>query len=738
MATKQHFRVFFVALPFALAAALPGPAFAHSRPKSGEILFPSRTGDPSTGMAPAAPAAGFRLDYSCYFGGSKWERIQSVHIDSQGNIYVGGSTKSGDLPTTPGAYDRTGRNDGLNDGFVAKFSPQGVLQWCTYLDGLARDDVYGVRADASGNVYAAGWTLSSDFPTTPGAYDRTLNGESDAFVAKLSADGSTLLWCTLLGGSDKDGCRGSMALGADGRVYISGMTTSANFPVTAGAFQTSFGGGSDGYVAILSADGSTLERATYIGGSGADQAFDGVVIHADGTLSVAGNAGTADFPVTPGAFQTTFGGGSGAGAWPGDAYIARLRADLSGLVFSTFLGGSSDDGPAAQHSLAKDAAGNLVFAGRTESADFPVTPNVFQTTLRGRWDLFIAKVSADGSQLLASTYLGVSQDGPQQTRYDGYEASGVKVDGEGNIYLAGLTEYPDFPVTSNALQPVNFGQPGDVIFVKLSPDMDELLYSTFLGGTGGLGAGQERGRSLWLDASGAVYIVGDTNSSDFPMTDNSRQSLPTGGGDGYLVRLTPDDPGTITLGSFTATEEQGGVRVAWSTVSEMSLDGFRVYRSTSETGGFVAQNSSLIRGSSPYSWLDSTVEAATTYYYRLGAVQLGGNELFFGPVEVTTSSLRRSGDSPSDATFAVGPNPFLGSIAVTFSLAAPGWARLVVYDAAGRIVRVLFEGDYGIGDHTRSWDGRDADGRLVPAGVYLARFESAGMVETRKLVHVGP
>ena len=156
-----------------------------------------------------APAHGtvdppYAPDYATYFGGSGWERAQSVYIDAQGALYVGGSTQSHDFPTTSGAFDRTSESGTANDGYVAKFAADGTLLWSTYLQGSARDDVYGVRADAQGNVIVTGSSFSTDFPTTPGAYDRTLAGNKDVFVAKLSADGSSLLWSTFVGGAGPD------------------------------------------------------------------------------------------------------------------------------------------------------------------------------------------------------------------------------------------------------------------------------------------------------------------------------------------------------------------------------------------------------------------------------------------------------------------------------------------------------------------------------------------------------
>lgn len=148
-----------------------------------------------------AKAEPYDLQFCSFLGGNKWERVQSVFIDADGFIYAAGSTKSANFPTTPGAYDRTGSGNNSNDGFVAKIAPDGTsLIWSTHLHGTDRDDVYGVHVDSNGYVYAVGWTRSSNFPTTPGTYDRTHNGDMDVFITKLQPDGSSLVYLTFFGG----------------------------------------------------------------------------------------------------------------------------------------------------------------------------------------------------------------------------------------------------------------------------------------------------------------------------------------------------------------------------------------------------------------------------------------------------------------------------------------------------------------------------------------------------------
>jgi hypothetical protein len=485
-----------------------------------------------------AGPTGYALDYATYLGGNGFDRIQALYVDATtGVITIGGTTQSSNFPTTAGAYDRTGAGGtgvGSNDGFVARFAADGTLLWSTYLQGSDRDDVYGLRVDAAGDILLTGWTASADFPTTAGAYDRTHNGSNDIFVAKLDGDGSGLIWSTFLGGSNIDQCRGAMALDATGRVYLSGYTESTNFPTHAGAYQTmNRGGMGDALAAVISADGASLVYSTMLGGAGPDFAFSGLVLHGDGTVSIAGAAGAASFPTTVGAYQTTFGGGSGMGRWPGDAFVARFTADLSGLVFSTFLGGAGDETASAQNALALHPSGDLIVSGTTDSTNFPTSPGALQPTLRGGNDLFVSRISASGANLVASTLLGGAVTG-------GYEASGLQTWASGDITLTGWTAVTDFPLTANALQPTYGGGNSDTIITILSPNLATLRYATFYGGTSTFASTRsERIRALWHGPGGQIVVAGDSNSNDLTLSNGAYQTAPLGEGDGFLLRLTP-------------------------------------------------------------------------------------------------------------------------------------------------------------------------------------------------------
>ena len=229
-----------------------------------------------------------------------------IAVDTSGNAYVTGYTCSSDFPTTAGAFQTT-FGGGLTDAFVTELNPTGSgLVYSTYLGGSGYDDGFGIAVDASGNAYVTGFTDSTDFPTTAGAFQTTFGGFGDAFVTELNPTGSGLVYSTYLGGSDDDEGYG-IAVDTSGNAYVTGYTHSSDFPTTAGAFQTTYGGDRDAFVTKLNPTGSGLVYSTYLGGSDCDFGV-GIAVDTSGNAYVTGITFSSDFPTTAGAFQTTLGG----------------------------------------------------------------------------------------------------------------------------------------------------------------------------------------------------------------------------------------------------------------------------------------------------------------------------------------------------------------------------------------------------------------------------------------------
>ena len=427
-----------------------------------------------------------------------------------------------------------------------------VLVYSTFLGGSLEDEANAVAVDGSGDAYIAGLTVSSDFPVTGGAVQTTNNKTSNAytaFVTKLNPQGTAALYSTYLGGSTQD-IANAIAVDGSGNAYVAGETSSTDFPVTTGAYQTTnnTSGNEAGFVTKLNATGTALIYSSYLGGSGAD-AVNGIALDGSGDAFVTGFAGSADFPVTAGAFQAT------NHATMGTAFVTEFNPTGAGLVYSTFLGGSFGD---QAYGITLDGSGNAYVAGWTGSSDFPATAGAFQTTnhdpgvttgettkLLG--NAFVAKLNATGTGLFYATYMGGSLGGsaPRLTTVQD-QASAISVDGSGNAYVAGFAYSTDFPVTAGAFQATNnSGSTGNsnAFVAAVNASGTGLLYSTYLGGSEGnpaTGIIAEGAYAIAVDGAGNAYVAGTTSSNNFPVTGGAFQVTNKDGFDsGYVTRLNP-------------------------------------------------------------------------------------------------------------------------------------------------------------------------------------------------------
>lgn len=390
--------------------------------------------------------AGSALVYSTYLGGTFDEQGRGIAVDGSGSAYVTGVTGSANFPTTVAAFDRT--FNGLVDGFVAKLGPTGSdLVYSTFIGGTSTDQGFAIALDSAGSAHVAGVTVSTNYPTTAGAFDTTFNGQIDAFVTKLNATGSAPVYSTYLGGTTDD--RGfGIAVDSAGNAYVNGRTASTNFPTTAGAADTTFNGGVDVFLAKLNAAGSAPVYSTYVGGSGNEEGV-GIAVDALGGAYATGFTASTNFPTSAAAFDTTFNGGTN------DAFVTRLDPSGSALVYSTYLGGTLNDQGIG---IAVDRAGSAHAAGFTSSTNFPTTLGAFDTTFNGGIsDAFATKVNTIGSSLVYSTYLGGAAID---------EGNGIALDGTGNGYVAGRTFSTDFPSTPGALA-TSFNGVDDAFVTKL-------------------------------------------------------------------------------------------------------------------------------------------------------------------------------------------------------------------------------------------------------------------------------
>ena len=501
-----------------LGGSLSDGARAVGLATLGHVIVAGTTGSPNfptTAGAVQGAIAGFndafvaRIDpatgslvFATYFGGNdtvifRPDVIEDLAVGSDGFIVVAGTAASVDFPTTAGAFQET--TTGGTDGFVARFHPGGFLVWSTRLGGSGNDEATALALDDDGVVTAVGLAFSNNFPTTPGAFDTSYNSialTDDGWVARLTADGSALVWSTYLGGNLRDELR-DVALDAAGRPVVVGLTGASNFPATGGAFDSSFNGAgasnTDAIVARFSADGSALEWATYLGGAGIVEG-NGLALAANGDVLVVGETRSTDFPVALDALQPQFGGGTC------DGFLTRLSADGSALVWSTFLGGGGDD---ALQSVALTSGDQATAVGSTTSSDVLV-------------------------KFLPSLGLASGSGGASSTAGLG-GAAGAPVAGGG---FAGSSA-PPFDVS--------LAGSGDALIARFSVDGDRLIWATLYGGSG-----FDEATDVVLEDDGAAWVVGLGDSIDLPLAGTPVQSQAQGANDAFVARFAV--PPTYTVG----------------------------------------------------------------------------------------------------------------------------------------------------------------------------------------------
>jgi hypothetical protein len=445
------------------------------------------------------------LSYSTLLGGSSPTAATAMAVDANGFAYITGYTSSYNFPTV---NPEQNVNAGGNEVFVAKLNVAGNgLVYCTYIGGSGDDRGYGIAVDVTGSAYVTGSTTSRNFPTRY-PLQATMMGGKNAFVLKLSPAGSALVFSTYLGGSGSDAGNG-IALDPSGNSYVVGDTTSLNFPAT--GLQKGNKGGQDAFVASISSTGSSLLYSTYLGGSGTDHGA-AIAVDSSGSAYVTGSTFSTDFPVVS-AFQNTIGGGQ-------DAFVARLAPGGSALTFSTYLGGSGGTvgNPEAGQGIALDSQANVYVAGVTPSTNFPVL-NALQPSLDAGLDAFVTKLSSTGA-LLYSTYFGGS----------GIDVgNAIAVDSNGRAFVAGYTFSTDLQI-QGGFQDSNAGD-YDAFLAELSATGSSLVWSSYLGGSS-----SDTANAVALDSEGNLYVAGSTQSTDFPLV-NPYQSVNTDNSAAFVAKI---------------------------------------------------------------------------------------------------------------------------------------------------------------------------------------------------------
>jgi hypothetical protein len=473
------------------------------------------------------------IQYSTLLGGTGGEAAFGLAVDSAGNSYVTGTTRSTDFPTVTPAQGATG--GGARDVFVTKINPTGsAILYSTYVGGSGDEQGIDIAVNGSGGAYVTGWTTSTNFPLAS-PFQNFNGGGTDGFLARLGPAGNSLVYSTYAGGSGDDVGTG-IALDSSGNIYGIGYTNSPNLQVV-NAFQPSKGAGYDAYLVKTNAAGSSIIYSTYLGGNG-DDFGNKIAVDGSGNVYGIGDTSSTDL-LTTGGFQTFK-----AGVF--DAYIAELSANGSTLLYGTYAGGANDDGGTA---IALDSSGNIYVAGFTNSPSL-LTINALQFNKRLGYDGFFTKIAASRESFVYSSYLG----GDGNERIDD-----LAVDSAGNLFLTGRTDSTSFPISS-PVQGSNAGL-NDVFLSVVAASGDSLLYSTYLGGSG-----DDIGWGVGIDGQSNAYVVGQTLSGNYPVT-GSLQPF-RGTSDAFVTKVSPPptptptptptppldpEPATVSFASATGT-----------------------------------------------------------------------------------------------------------------------------------------------------------------------------------------
>lgn len=517
------------------------------------------------------------LSYSTYLGGTRDVRFFGLNIgdfpadiavDAAGNAYVAGYSVGTDFPTEKPLQAAL---KAAPDAIIFKLNPAGnALVYATYLGGNSFDSAGGIAVDGAGNAYLTGATESTDFPIVRPLQGTIRKGAGfgDAFIAKLSPDGSALVYSTFFGGSGAEVGSG-IAVDANGNAYVTGTTFgSPDLPLEK-PLQAAYGGGTcvfdgdpipcpDAFVTKLNAAGDALLYSTYLGGNQFEGST-GIALDGQGQATIAGATSSANFP-TRNAVKASYAGGSCPDFPCTDAFVSKLTADGSALVFSTYLGGAQ---PATGSEstgafdlatgVAADSAGNSYLTGYTNTRDFPLLNALRSTNSSG--EAFVTKLDPAGA-LVYSTFLGGSNvENAYHVIVSFYAIIGdtfnhcIAVDAAGNAYVTGYSSSDDFPLR----EPIQDKQRGLAdIFVSKLDAAGTLVWSTLLGGTQ-----PDDAFAIAVDPAGNAYVAGVTNSADFP-TVNARQTSLRGSGDIFVAKLgastvAPTTVACVSAASFSGT-----------------------------------------------------------------------------------------------------------------------------------------------------------------------------------------
>jgi hypothetical protein len=566
----------------------------------------------------------------------------------------------------------------------------------TLLGGWCDEISYGpfIELDDTGNVYISGFTCTTNFPTSVGAFQGNYGGgQLDCFVAKFNNDLTSLVACTFLGGSGFE-TECSMTLDNDGNIFAGGYTDSQNFPTTPGAYNETNNGAYDIFISKLSNDLSTLISSTYIGGSSND-GFESnrinLMVGQNGDLYVAGQSRSDDFPTTTGAYDTTF-NGAGPYEQSGDAVVFRMDNTLSTLIASTYLGGSSDE---FRVSIAQDENENIFVSTATYSSNIPIIPGGgYDEIFNGLTDVFISKLSNDLTTQLAATYLGGGS---------GEIPLVIEAGENNNIYLCGFTSSSNYPTIPGVYDEIYNGGGDDGFISKFDNNLTTLLASTFLGGSAADG-----GQDLVL-YKGEIYITGKTLSSNFPIISGTYDDTYNGGtehGDMFVSKM---DSNLTTLFASTflgGTDDEKPFGIEVDTSGNVFVGGFTHSSDYPTTAGAYDRTFGGIR---------DVVVAKFNLTPMVGVA-----EDVITPIEFEL--------------YQNYPNPFNPTTTIRFTIPQDVRretqdVKLILYDVLGYEITTLVNEEKPAGEYIVEFDAT-----ALSSGIYFYRIQTGSFIQTKKMI----
>lgn len=500
--------------------------------------------------------------FSSYFGGNNTDYPYAVGIDPQGRVIMTGYTYSTNLPVTSGAYQQSLST--TPDAYAVKFNATGTaLTFFTYLGGNSSDYGYGIGSDSGGNVYVGGYTYSTNWPITSGAFQTILNTTPDLFVTKLNSTGTGLVYSTFIGGNNSD-----VPYGMDvknGIAFLTGYTYSTNWPVTTGAFQTTMKGSQDVFVVAVNTTGTGLVFSTYLGGSNGYEYGYGIAADNNNNAYVTGYTYSSDFPTTSGVYGPTYS--------YYDPFVTKINANGS-IGYSTFIPTASYSDYA--YGIGVDGSGCASITGYTSAPTWPIV-NAYKTTPGGT-DGFLLKLNQTGSSIVFSTFIGGAS-----TDY----GRDVVCDAADNVYVAGYTNSTDMYVSPDRQQGTNGGG-YDAFLMQFGPNGGTPLYSTYLGGSSTDYAYYFQ--CIGVSDNNEIGLGGYTASTNFPCSSGAFQTAMQTSPDCWAAKFQFDPPAKLTMGNVTPSGFCAGdaITVTFTLTGQVKSDNQFIVEMSDENGSFAS------------------------------------------------------------------------------------------------------------------------------------------------------